>query len=215
MSLFDVNFSQFSTDILPPDKRLPGNTSLLQSMLGALQWCRDLVLGSYKTGAIAPKYSPGIYNQFDQVIYNKAVYESLIANNTDIPTTSNWRVIQSNFIGVDERIKFNSAVCVLEYALNKRFGGNFRMPPAASHSDIYISNVPPVPFGFRVGNSKGSTVGNSNSSDTIGSISTFRQVTGYQVNFLTSLFAFTSQQEVRDFVNLYNATGITFIIVTY
>lgn len=215
MSLYDVNFNQFSNDILPPDKRTPTIILLLQSLCTALQWSRDLILGSYMNGATAPMYSPGAYNLFDQVIFDKGVYESLISNNTDTPETNSWRLIQPNFLGVNSRVLFNSQKCVLEYALNSRFGGTFRMPPAPTPSDIYISNIPPAPFGFRVGNSIGSTVGNSNSSDNVGSNSTFRQVIGYQINVPTRIMITTSVAEITDFVNPINATGINFSIVTY
>lgn len=216
MSFYDINYDQQVIDLMPPDKRGNGLISLLQAFLSSIQWARDLILGSYKLGAPYLNWAPGTYNLYDQIIYKKAVYMSLIANNTDIPTVvTSWLLVQANFLGVDVRIKFNCQKIVLEYALNSRFGGVFRNPPSASHSDIYITNLPPVPYGFRVGNSVGSDVGDSTSSDTVGSPYPFVRTTGYQINFLGSLFSLTSQQEVRDFVNLYNAFGINYSVVPY
>jgi len=214
--IFDVDYSQFSADILPINKRWARNITLVKSLLSPVQWCRDFILGSYKLGSNAPVWAAGTYNKYQQVIYKKQVYESLINNNTDTPgTTANWRLFQDDFIGVDERIKFNSQKCVLEYALNKRFGGTFRMLPSTSNSDIYISKVPSVIVGFLVGQTIGSTIGATESSDTIGSVTTSRHVTGYSINFKSSLFALTSETEVRDYVDKYNATSIRYTIITY
>lgn len=214
MSIYDINFNQQANDLLPPDKRMPKNTKLLQAVFSALQWCRDLVLGSYANGSTAPKWSPGSYNQYQQVIFQKTVYESLINNNTDQPTTSNWRIIQSNFLGAIQRVKFNSSHCILEYALNNRFGGTFRIPPSVSLSDIYISNALPIPIGLRVGNSIGSSVGNSMSSDPVYNSQTFR-INGFIIHVPNSIMAMTSVSEITDFVNPINTAGITFTIVTY
>jgi hypothetical protein len=213
--IYSINFNQQANDLMPPDKRKPPNLLLSQSLFSSLQWMRDLLFGSYKVGSTAPQYSPGAYNQYQQVLFKKQVFESLIDNNNDVPTTSNWRLIQSNFIGVDERIKFNNQKCVFEYALNKRFGGQFRMLPAPTPADIYISNLPPSVVGFRIGKTVGSTIGQTTSSDTIGSPFPFQKTAGFQINFKASLFALTSNQEVRDFADLYNAIGINYNIITY
>lgn len=213
---FDIDFNQQAEDIFPPDKRTVGNMALLKGIIKSLQWCRDLILGSYKKGSTAPQWAPGGYNKYDQVIFNKSVYESLIDSNTDSPNGSaNWRLIQNNFIGVDERVRFNGQKIVLEYALNKRFGGTFRPPSSLSLSDIYITNLPAVVFGFRVGQTTGSSVGQTTSPDTIGSPLPFVRINNFQINFLNSLYVLTNEKEVRDFANLYVAAGLNYTIVTY
>lgn len=215
-SLYDVNFNQQASDLLPPDKRTLGVVSLMQALLQSVQWCRDLVLGSYKSGATAPNYAPGSYSQYQQVVYKKGVYSSLIDNNTDTPdVASSWELIQSNFIGVDERVKYNGQKIVLEYALNKRFGGVFRPPASIALSDIYITLIPPSPFGFRVGLTIGSSVGLTNSSDSVGSLYPFIQINNFQINFPRSLYILTNENEVRDFVNLYATAGLNYIIASY
>lgn len=217
-TIYDIDFSQQGPEILPPDKRDKNTIGLVQSLLSACQWVRDLVLGTYKTGSTAPSYAAGPYNKFDQVIFEKSVYYSLIDNNMDDPTIStSWQKIQENFIGVDERMKFNGQVLVLEYALNKRFGGTFRPPGSSSRSDIYLQNIPVVVQGFLVGQTEPacSSVGQTLSSDTIGLRFPFVHVFNFQINFLASLYAVTNEQAVRDFTNLYVPSSLTYTIVTY
>lgn len=214
--IFDIDFNQQSIDLLSPDKRGPITVALQQALLWATQWCRDLILGSYKTGAIAPAYAGGTYNKYDMVVYNKAVYYSLISNNTSVPTdTTSWLLVQANFIGVDERVRYNGQKVVLEYALNHRFGGTFRPPGSSSLSDIYINNVDPVAVGFRVGITKGSTVGLTKSSDDIGNPYPFVQLTNFNINFLNSLYILTSEKAVRDFVDPVIPASLVYTITPY
>ncbi len=214
--IFDIDFNQQAVDLLPPDKRDPNTTALQRALLWATQWCRDLVLGSYKTGSTAPQYAGGTYNKYDQVIYNKSVYYSLVDGNTALPTDPNsWLLIQPNFLGVDERVRYNGQKIVLEYALNHRFGGTFRPPGSSSLSDIYINNVGPVATGFRIGLTKGSTVGLTNSSDDIGNPFPFVQLTNFNINFLNSLYILTNEQAVRDFVNPVIPSSLVYTISTY
>jgi hypothetical protein len=205
--IYDIDTNQQAVDILPPDKRGPITVAVQRAILWASQWSRDNVLGSYKRGSTAPVYAGGVYNKHDQVIFNKAVYYSLIANNSALPTdTSSWLKVQDNFLGVDERVRYNGQKIVLEYALNHRFGGIFRPPGSSSLSDIYINNVGPVAVGFRVGKTIGSTVGQTISSDFIGRSTSFVQVTNFNINFLNSLYILTNEQAVRDFLNFVPAS---------
>jgi hypothetical protein len=81
--------------MLPPDKRNKNTTAYLSSLLKPLQWVRDLWFSEYNTGTTAAAFSTAApYAKYDRVLYNKSVYESLIDNNTDVPTTSNWFLVQ-------------------------------------------------------------------------------------------------------------------------
>jgi len=217
-SIYDIDFNQQAPELLPPDKRDSNSISLTQSLLKALQWCRDLLFTSYKTGATAPNYAAGSYSQFQMVVYEKAVYYSLKDNNTDLPTvTTSWLRVQDNFLGVDKRVKFNGQVLVLEYALNQRFGGTFRPPGSSSHSDIYLTNIPAVVSGFIVAETEpvSSSVGQTTSADNIGLKYPFVQINNFQINVKASVYALTNSQAIRDFVNLYIPISINFTIVSY
>jgi hypothetical protein len=217
-SIYDIDYSQQGPEILPPDKRDSNTIGLIKSLLSVFQWARDLLFGSYKIGATAPNYAAGLYNQYDMVIFEKSVYYSLIPNNTDAPTiTSSWLKVQDNFLGVNERVKFNGQVLVLEYALNQRFGGTFRPPGSSSLSDIYLNNIPAVVTGFLVGEDEAysSSVGQTLSSKTIGSPYPFIHINNFNINLLNSLYILTNEQAVRDFVDLYIPVSLRYTITPY
>jgi hypothetical protein len=216
--IYDIDFKQQGHEIMPPDKRDDNTNILVASLLSAIQWTRDLFFTSYRTGSTAQNYGAGIYNKNEQVIFEKAVYYSLIDGNTNIPTdTTTWLRIQENFIGVNERVKFNTQNIVLEYALNKRFNGTFRPPGSSSLSDIYLTNVPVTATGFRIGQTESfsSTVGQTLSVDKVGARYTFIHVNNFQINILSSLYAQTNESAIRDFTNLYIAFSLRFTIQQY
>ena len=210
---YDFDIKKASMELLPPDKRYESNKSLLWSLLKPLQWIRDLVFGSYYNGATAPAYTAGTYAYLAQVLYNRQVYMSLIDGNTDAPTTSNWMLIQDNFIGLKERILYNASKLVLEYALNKQYSTTFRQPP--STSDIYLTNLSAVVDGFVVGATEAhsSSVGQTTSSDVIGSNWTFIYLTHFQIHIPSALSCMTAQ--IRSYANQYVPASIKFTIVTY
>lgn len=216
MDIFDIDYKQQTPEILPPDKRDPKRLSFISSLLSGVQWCRDLILGSYKKGSTDPDYAPGAYPQFAKVVYQKSVYYSLVNNNTSDPTdVTQWLRIQPNFLGVSERVKFNGQNIILEYALNQRFDGTFRPPPSMSPSDIYMTLLPATVAGFRVGQTTGSSVGQTTSSDTVGYSNPFIRLLNFEVHVTSAIFATTNEQEIRDFINLYIPASLKFIITQY
>ncbi len=217
MSLFDIDFNQQAVELMQPDKREPENKALWKTVLKPLQWARDMIFGIFKEGNTVPPYSPGSYNTYDQVKYNKAIYESLIDSNTDLPTTSNWFLVVENFIGTDERQKYNGQKLVLEYALNKEFDGVFRQPVTAINSDIYLTKLAPVLAGFRIGETEAgsSNVGADTSSDSIGGTYPFVQLNNFQINIPTALFSATNDAAIRNFVDKYIPISLNYLIVQY
>ena len=219
-TIYDIDFNQQAVDQFPPDKRDPQPLALMQSLLQAAQWCRDLVLGSFKAGSSAPVWSAGAYNLYNQVKYGKSIYECITDGTTNDPTnTTDWRLIQENFIGVDERIKYNGQKIVLEWALNLQFDGVFRQPVTGLNSDIWIENIAPELSGFRIGQTESGTdvssIGQTTSSDSIGGTYPFVQLNNFQINFPAALFALTNDEAVRNFVDKYIPVSLNYIIVTY
>ena len=123
-------------------------------------------------------------------------------------------VFFNEYWGLDlsKRIKYDGSKIILEYALNKEFDTVFRQPP--NISDIFISNLPPVARGFRIGLTEAhtSSVGLSGSSDSIGSSYPFAYVNNFQINIPSET---ADDPDVRSFVNKYIPYSLNFTIVQY
>lgn len=223
MAIYDIDFAKFTANMLPPDKRFSKMIAWVKIITYPLQYLVNLWFDSYRVGSVAPYYSAlATYNKYDQVIYNKIVYESLIDSNTTIPTTvANWKVVQQNFIGLFERIKYNGQKLVLEYALNKWFGTTFRQPPSVS--DIYISNnTIGIPV-FRSGNIEliSSSVSNSSSSEYVVNAYSITVQFNFDINVPVTVYnaldpAMVNNESIfRAFADKYIPSGLTYNIVTY
>lgn len=221
-TIFDIDFNQQAVDLMPPNKRSISIIAFVRALLKSIQWSRDLVLDSYKNGATADPYAPGTYNKYDQVVYKQRVFESLTSeNDTNPDDITNWRLIQNNFIGIDERILYNGTNLVLTYALNKWFGTVFRQPPAVS--DIYISTNEILAPIFRVGLTPdvSSTVGLETSSETVGIDFDFTNINEFTIfvpvlvyNALDPAPA-NRDAVIRNFADRYVAFSLKYNIQTY
>jgi hypothetical protein len=220
--IYDIDFDNQVYDLLPPDKRTVNFATLLQSLTKPLQYVRDLVFDSYKKGSVAPVYAAGTYAKYDQVIYNKAVYESLVDNNNTAPSDlTKWRLIQENYIGVDERILYNGGKLILEYALNIWFDTTFLQPPLTS--DIYLTTNPTTLSVFRVGENEeeSSSVADFASSENVFNDYSFAPNIGLTINIPVAVYnalgsdAATREAVVRNFADKYVITGIFYDIQTY
>lgn len=223
-TIYDIDFTKFVPRMLPPDKRFTRTVAWVNVLLSTVQYLRDIWFGSYRTGSTAPTWvNTDPYPKYALVKYsNKVVYESLVDNNTAVPTdTTKWRVAQQNFIGLSERITYNGQKLVLEYAMNKWFGTTFRQPPNVP--DIYIGiNSIPVAV-FRCGGVEdisSVSYGNTSSEFVINSYSLVLP-SNFTIHCPVAVYnalATTADQRekiFRAFVDLYVPAGITYSIVTY
>ena len=198
MSIFSFNINNATIELLPVDKRYKSNVTFLQSLLSPVVWAYNFFFGSYWFGN-SPSYNAGTYQLFDIVNIGGKVLMSLSKNNSQSPFTdgtnsnvsSNWIIIQDNYIGANERVMYNAQHCSIEYALNRYFDGIygaviFRMPPNA-HSDIYITRSNPIENQFYVGinESQSSLVGLS---EDISGLVTFEELTlSTEVNVIVNV----------------------------
>lgn len=222
-TIYDIDFSKFAGQMLPPDKRFTRSVAWVKILLSPLQYLRDLYFGSFRTGSTAPQWvNTSPYPKYAQVKYNKIVYESLVANNSDVPTTvATWRVVQFNFIGMSERILYTGNKLILEYAMNKWFGTVFRQPPNAS--DIYITtNGVPIPVFRSTGVESGSSVVYANGSvEYVINQYTFAVQFNFTINCPVAVFnaldptLVNNEKIFRAFVDRYVPAGITYNIITY
>jgi hypothetical protein len=221
MSIYDIDYTIVGPQLLPPDKRRTRELAWVKALLLPLQYLHDILFHSYKVGSTAPQYAGGAYAKGDRVVYFFSVYEALTGTSALPTVASDWVKIQENFIGVDERVKYNGTTIVLEAALNKWFNTQFRQPPL--QSDIYlITNQ--IPFNsFVVGGveTKSSDVFLTTSSEYLTDDLTSSSETNLDVNIPLGVFnalASTNAQResiVRAFVNKYITAGITYKVVTY
>lgn len=208
--------------MLPPDKRGTKFVKWVYALVKPVFYNNYKLFTDYKVGDSYPNYAAGSYSKFQRVIYGQLVYESLADSNTALPTdTDFWRVYQTSFIGVDERVMYNHIKLTLEWALNKRFGTTFRQPPLVS--DIYITtNVIPNPPFLIGGIEENSSISYADGSEEfiINSYS-FTGYYNYSINVpvavWTALSSVSSARDtiIRNFVDLYNTAGITYNIITY
>ena len=146
MSIYQIDTEYIGGQLTPPKLRKPKQLSWIKVILSPLQKFFDVSFLGYKNGDTSLDYNNvTTYNFGDRVIYtDKSIYEATYTDadgvaqsfNGVIPTnTVYWTLINTVFIGSDERSKYNAQKLLFEYALN-RF---FRV--AASPADqIYITN---------------------------------------------------------------------------
>lgn len=220
--MYDININNLAEQQLPPDKRTPSMLAWVRSLLRPMAW-NNTQQQAYYGGSAAPDYDPLVtYYTTEQVRYNRAVYESLIDNNTALPTDgSAWYRVQDNFIGTDERVKYNGQRLVLEWALNKWFGTTFRQPPGAP--DIFIQNNEVQAGSLLVGivETESSTVGPEGSSEFVGPNAIFAGQSNFTINMPLAVFnaldpvASNREAIVRNIADRYVPAGITYSISTY
>lgn len=224
MSQFDLDILALAKAELPPDHRTNIMSAIAQQSISPTQWLHDLIFVDYLYGTTYATYSNvTAYVYGNKVTYNKGVYECINKSGSTghLPTDTNyWYLRQANFIGSNERVKYNSQTLVLTYGLNRWFGTTFRQPP--SISDIYIAAVTPTKLSFL---SYKTETGTDHSFDTYSTGWSFNtEVFGTQatytfsVNIPAAVYAAlgaTAEKIVRQFVDKYNIAGITYTVLTY
>lgn len=219
MGFYDIDTDQMALDLLPPDKRDTNTVALTRGELKAMQRLIWTVLPDFQNGSGAPDWLPGTYSAYEQVVYNYAVYESLIDGNTATPDdATKWKKILSSFMGVNTNIKIDGTKLLLEYGLNYYFGTQFLQPPALS--DIYIvTNVPDINV-FRVGSteSTSSSVGLTSSTEYVTdtyNFSTFYTFTIFFPLAAYNLLGADAESIIRNYADRYVNTSLNYDIQTY
>ena len=138
-----------------------------------------------------------------------------------VTDTESWIAIQTNFIGMSERILYNCQVLVLTWALNKRFMTTFRQPPNVS--DIYITSFPKPISVFIVGGVEAisSKVFSNTSSEYVINAYDFSAYVNMTIfvpfSVYNALDAIDANRQIiiRSFADKYMAAGIVYTIQTY
>lgn len=129
MSLFIFNVFRTGEELTPPPLRQPKLTQWLRVLLRPIQWLSDLFNEDYLQGVNYDNYDNSTaYVIYDRVIWKDfGVYELRVNTSTGVlPTGSalsstNWIKVLDNFVGLNDRVKFNGQIIVFEAAINKQF----------------------------------------------------------------------------------------------
>ncbi|MES2382614.1 MAG: hypothetical protein V4538_16315 [Bacteroidota bacterium] len=139
MTIYDINYALQTEILLPPDKRKPKFISFFKAFTIVLQIIRDRFHNDYADGFTGDKWDVLVaYSIGDKIRYiDRSVYECILPTLAGIvPTNSVYFVkTQEIYIGLRERLRYNSRKMVLEYILNKWF--DVDVSPA---DQIYITN---------------------------------------------------------------------------
>ena len=223
--LFDFDIDIIIPNLTAPIKRLPKYSAWLNALTTPIQQAWQNLFVDYKTGSTYSDFNVlTAYFIGDIVIWtDKCVYMASYVNANGISegfsgvfpnNTVFWTKVNENFIGVDERVKYNSQRLLFEYALNRFF----------RTSGIYIENNFVTPTNvFAMGDS-------SQSSSYMPSNSV------YQADFMpdvptytTAIYDFTiffpiadytalgtsADLIIRSFADVYNLVGMQYDIQTF
>lgn len=221
--MYSVDYYQKEIETLSPDKRDPSIIAFNKPAVIDIQNLHDNLFFTYKQFQALPQWAAGTYAEKANVIYKKAVYESLISGNTEEPTFgTNWELISPNFLGSDMRLKIRGEKLVFENAINTWFSTIFRQPPALS--DIYIlNNAANSQSPFIVGESEpvSSIVGPAEGSYFVGLDYSFAAKYNFSIKVpvavYTALGSSVAERDsiIREFADKYVPCGINYIIETY
>jgi hypothetical protein len=222
-TIYNIAFSKFAKRMLPPDKRNPVLTAFLNALLVPLQWVNQHRLVEYGDGSSAGQWNAAtVYAKYDQVIYKNVVYQSIIDGNTSSPFDQTaWMQIQSNFIGLNERLNYNSQTLVLTYALNKWFGTNFLQPPGISQIWIETNVVAAPVFWLGTTEDKSSKVSTIGSTEYVGLNDNVASAINATIHCPLATYnaldpsGINNEKIFRNFVDRYMSAGIIYNIITY
>jgi hypothetical protein len=167
MAIWNINFSTLWQQLLPPILRQPVEEAWGTSLTYPLQY-NNVLFTDYLTGSTYPLYvSATTYTTGERVIYiDRGVYENLSGSTGVYPFSgsTNWELVNSNYIGAIERSQYNARKLDYEFALNRWFEVSGFCPTviytaitqslfAASAQTIYIENNVVTSAVFMMGNS--------------------------------------------------------------
>lgn len=232
MSLYNYDSNIVAEQLTPPVLRKSKFSAWLYVIVKPIQILWSQIFEDYKTGdTLYNLYdSFTLYNFGDRVRWtNNSIYEATYIDADGVPQTfsnispinSNyWTLINDNFRGVDERVKINSQIILLEYYLNKWYNID-------SISDqIWLQNNTDIITAFLMGNSSqySSTMPNNSiySETFMGLNTTYPNVTyDFIVWVPSAVWLSIGSNDVNRYNNIanivdkYKLSGIKYLIDTY
>ncbi len=233
MSIYSYDNKIVAEQIAPPTLRQSKFLAWLYVITKPVQSLWDLVFNGYKDGGTYDHdmddtyFIPPIGYIFTvgyTIKYNKSIYICIRTSiYTGVVNLADFDKLQDNFLGVTERIKYNSQKILFEYAMNKWFSvPNINIPYPIFITNNFIQSQTVFLLG---GSSETSSLmpnSSINSVDYMGNMPTY--ITGtfdFTINVPLDLFdtlgTTTTNKEntIRQFADKYNLAGITYNVITY
>lgn len=225
MSIYNITYSIISNLLNVPSKRLPKFKAWLAVLLKPLQWLQDLFANDYIFGSLYSSFNAlTIYQPGDRISFtDNRNYEFIFENPSSLANLppdlypAYWLVIQENFIGANDRVKFNSQIIMLEWELNVWY----RNPLPADQ--IYLGiNTDNENFWLGQTGEYSSKMSNSGSFATVW-LANINTVANYDFTVYVPAALFLTlgtntanrEKNVRRFVDKYKLAGIRYDVQTY
>ena len=227
MTNYDFDNQQVGEQLDVPELRKPKNLAWTRVFTTPIQYLWDKFM-DWKDGNEYQAFNAlAIYSRGMRITYvDNITYEFIFENPTAIAGLppdgfpQYWQVVNENFIGAVERVKYNGQIIMLEYALNRWFRNTLAVAPT---TQIYIVNNT-TNSNFWVGETGAysSTVPKLSQYSTsyVANANTVLQY-DFTVMFPVALYtalgpnANTREKRVRKFVDKYKISGINYNINTY
>lgn len=224
MSIFPYDINYVQEKLTPPLLRTPIRLDWLKVLERPIQLKYDDIFGlsSFTRGFNKAKWSVvTAYVVGDRVRYGIAIWECLVANTGISPDSdlAKWLLIEPDFVGADERVKYNSGKMLFEYVLNR-----YLNTTATTIPTIYILTNTIDTNGFYMGSDGDGTYGelgtNTNQNDFLGTAYTLGQK-AFTIYVPLALFtslgnsAANREQVVRNVADKYALSGIQYLVTTY
>lgn len=226
MGLFELDTDYIGEQLMPPKLRKDKHLSWLKVILKPLSNLFNIDFKDYTLGVSYDLWDSGdTYSFGNRVIWtDKRVYESLADSNfNNLPSdTTKWLLCQNIFIGVDERVKYNSQKLLFEFALN-RF---FMVDPLPADQIFIDNNFVDVGSVFLMGTTGQSSslmpLNSVNQIHYMGLVPAYQTVTNdYTINVPIAVFNSLGSNDanretaIRNFADLYNLAGMQYNVVSY
>lgn len=223
MAIYDYNSNTVANQLTPPVLRKSKFLAWLYVLVNPIQNLWSRIFEDYKTGSVYSEYNAlTSYVVGDRVTYtNKSVYECIKASTgNNCLDTEFWVLINDNLFGVDERVKYNSQIILLEYALNRWYLVDSVSDQIYIENNTNISNV----FVMGLDSQYSSTMSkDSNAMETyMGLAPTYPNVSfDYVIWFPNAVWLSLGDSydnrlnNITNFVNKYNLSGIKYMVDTY
>lgn len=233
MSIYSYDNKIVAEQIAPPTLRQPKFLSWLYVITKPVQSLWDLIFNDYKDGTTSyydlddTYFLPPlgyVFSVGEVIKYNKSIYICTTSSTyTGFVNLSDFDKLQDNFLGVSERIKYNSQKILFEYAMNTWFSvPNFNIP----YPIFITNNFIQAETIFLMGGSSetSSLMANSsiNSVDYMGNVPNYIGINfDFTINVPLDLFdtlgttTINKENTIRQFADKYNLAGTTYNVITY